>query len=158
MLFVKNLPHHGSLLWVAVKYLELIKKSHVSCSTSTNPQNPYGLAKAVAFNLIRDFRKIHGVYACRGVLFSHESPLRSSRFVSRKIIMGACAIAKGELDKLHVGNLSTERDWGWAPEYVQAVERLLMREEPKDFIIATGQLNHLEDFIAQAFTEFGLEW
>ena len=134
------------------------QKNPVTCSTSTNPQNPYGIAKAVAFNLVRDFRKIHGVYACTGVLFSHESPLRSSGFVSQKIIMGACAIAKGELDKLHLGNLSTERDWGWAPEYVQAMERMLTREEPKDFIIATGQLNHLEDFIAQAFTEVGLEW
>lgn len=134
------------------------QKEPVTCSTITNPQNPYGTAKTVAFNLAREFRKIHGVFACTGVLFCHESPLRPQHFVSQKIIMGACAIAKGEQDKLHLGNLSTKRDWGWAPEYVQAMEKMLTLEEPRDFIIATGQLNQLEAFVAQAFAEVDLDW
>jgi len=130
----------------------------VTCSTPTNPQNPYAMAKAVAFNLVRQFRRSHGVYACTGVLFSHESPLRSEHFVSQKIISGACAIAGGRQKKLHLGNLSLQRDWGWAPEYVEAMEKMLTRNEPSDFIIATGQMNQLEDFVAQAFAEVDLDW
>ena len=134
------------------------QKEPVTCSTSTNPQNPYGTAKADAFHLVRDFRKVHSIYACTGVLFSHESPLRPQHFVSQKIIRGACAIAKGEQDKLHLGNLSTKRDWGWAPEYVKAMEKMLIVEEPRDFILATGKLNQLEAFVAQAFAAVGLDW
>ena len=120
------------------------QKEAVTCSTPTNPQNPYGTAKADAFHLVRESRKIHGIYACTGVLFSHESPLRPQHFVSQKIIRGACAIAKGKQDKLHLGNLSTKRDWGWAPEYVKAMEKMLTLEEPRDFILATGKLNRLK--------------
>ena len=134
------------------------QKEPVTCSTAANPQNPYATAKKVAFDLAREYRKIHGIFACTGVLFSHESPLRPQHFVSQKIIMGACAISNGKQDKLHLGNLSTKRDWGWAPEYVQAMEKMLALEEPKDFIIATGQQNQLGDFVAQAFAEVNLDW
>ena len=134
------------------------QKQPVTCSTPTDPQNPYAMAKAVALNLVQKFRTIYGIYACTGVLFSHESPLRSERFVSQKIIAGACAIANGEQDKLHLGNLSLQRDWGWAPEYVEAMAKMLRLEEPNDFIIATGQMNRIEEFVAQAFSEVGLDW
>ncbi len=130
----------------------------VTCNTPTNPQSPYGLAKTAAFTLAREFRKSHGIYACTGILFNHESPLRPELFVSQKIITGVCAIANGEQEKLHLGNLSTKRDWGWAPEYVQAMKKMLMLDEPSDFIIATGQLNTLEDFVAQAFAVVDLDW
>ena len=130
----------------------------VTCSSPTNPQSPYGLAKTAAFTLTREFRKSHGIYVCTGILFNHESPLRSELFVSQKIITGACAIANGEQEKLHLGNLSAKRDWGWAPEYVQAMQKMLMLDEPSDFIIATGQLNSLEDFVERAFAAVDLEW
>ncbi len=134
------------------------QKQPVNCSTPANPQNPYAMAKAVALNLVQKFRSSYGIYACTGLLFSHESPLRSERFVSQKIIAGACAIAHGQQDKLHLGDLSLQRDWGWAPEYVEAMAKMLMLEEPNDFIIATGQMNRLEEFVAQAFSEVGLDW
>ena len=130
----------------------------VTCSTPANPQNPYAMAKAVAFNLVQKFRTSYGIYACTGVLFSHESPVRSEHFVSQKIIAGSCAIAHGKQSKLYLGNLAIQRDWGWAPEYVEAMERMLIRSEPSDFIIATGQMNRLEDFVAHAFAEVGLDW
>ena len=134
------------------------QKQPVKCTAPTNPQNPYGMAKTVAFNLVREYRKSHGIYACTGVLFSHESPLRSEHFVSQKIISGACAIANGKQKSLHLGNLSLQRDWGWAPEYVEAMARMLTLKEPTDFIIATGQINQLEDFVRQAFIEVELDW
>jgi len=130
----------------------------VTCSTPTNPQSPYGMAKTAAFNLAREFRKSHGIYVCTGVLFSHESPLRPEQFVTQKIIAGACAIANGEQEKLYLGNLSNKRDWGWAPEYVQAMQKMLMLDKPTDFVIATGQLNQLEAFVAQAFAAVNLDW
>ena len=116
------------------------------------------MAKTAAFNFTCEVRKCHGIYTCTGILFNHESPLRSELFVSQKIIMGACAVANGKQDKLYLGNLSTKRDWVWAPEYVQAMEKMLTLKEPKDFIIATGQQNQLEDFVAQAFAEVDLDW
>ena len=108
--------------------------------------------------MIEVYRKQYDVDCFSAILFSHESPLRPQHFVSQKIIRGACAIAKGKQDKLHLGNLSTKRDWGWAPEYVKAMEKMLTLEEPRDVILATGKLNRLEAFVAQAFATVGLDW
>lgn len=116
------------------------------------------MAKTASFNFTCEVRKRHGIDTYTGILFNHESPLRSELFVSQKIIMGACAVANGKQDKLYLGNLSLQRDWGWAPEYVEAMEKMLTRNEPSDFIIATGQMNQLEDFVAQAFAEVDLDW
>ena len=98
------------------------------------------------------------MYACTGILFNHESPLRPERFVTQKIVRTAARIGAGSAERLRLGNLDIGRDWGWAPEYVQAMWRMLQQPQPEDFVIATGKTNTLEDFVATAFAQFGLDW
>ncbi len=127
--------------------------------TPFRPRSPYALAKATAFWAVANYREAYGLFACSGILFNHESPLRPERFVTQKIVAGACRIAGGEGGgKLRLGNLSVERDWGWAPEYVDAMWRMLQRDEPSDYVIATGETRPLEDFVARAFACVGLDW
>jgi len=127
-------------------------------NTPFRPCSPYGVAKATAFWEVANYRDAYHLYACTGILFNHESPLRPARFVTRKIISAACRIAAGSSEKLRLGNLDIERDWGWAPEYVEAMWQMLQQREPSDFVIATGQSNKLSDFIEKAFSCVGLEW
>ena len=127
-------------------------------NTPFRPCSPYGVAKAAAFWEVANYRDAYNLYACTGILFNHESPLRPARFVTRKIISAACRIAAGSSEKLRLGNLDIERDWGWAPEYVEAMWQMLQQREPSDFVIATGQSNKLSDFIEKAFSCVGLEW
>jgi GDPmannose 4,6-dehydratase len=98
------------------------------------------------------------IFACSGILFNHESPLRPERFVTQKIVQSACRIAQGHQEKLQLGNIEIQRDWGWAPEYVEAMYRMLQQEDPEDFVIATGQTRKLQDFVAAAFDAVGLDW
>lgn len=126
--------------------------------TPFRPRSPYAVAKACAHNLVANYREAYGMHASTGILFNHESPLRPERFVTQKIIRGAARIARGELDVLPIGNLDICRDWGWAPEYVDAMWRMLQQESPSDFVIATGRTASLEDFVALAFGHFGLDW
>lgn len=130
----------------------------VTPSSRLAPQNPYGMAKATAFEIVREYRQRHGLFACTGVLFNHESPLRPQTYVTQKIAHGVCSIAAGKQQELHLGDLSIERDWGWAPEYVVAMERILSRDTPDDFLIATGQSQRLEAFVAEAFRSVNLDW
>ena len=127
-------------------------------NTPFRPCSPYGVAKAAAFWEVANYRDAYNLHACTGILFNHESPLRPARFVTRKIISAACRIAAGSSEKLRLGNLDIERDWGWAPEYVEAMWQMLQQSEPSDFVIATGQSNKLSDFIEKAFSCVGLEW
>ena len=122
------------------------------------PRSPYAVAKAATFWLVANYREAYGLHASTGILFNHESPLRPQRFVTRKIIATACRIAKGSSEKLTLGNLNIRRDWGWAPEYVDAMWRMVKRDVPDDFIIATGVSSSLEDFVREAFAEVGLNW
>ena len=126
--------------------------------TSFSPRNPYGIAKATAFWQIAQYRDAFGVEGCTGVLFNHESPLRPERFVTQKIVAAACRIAAGEQQTLELGDLSVERDWGWAPEYVVAMHKMLQLPALEDFVIATGHTSRLEDFVAEAFRAVGLDW
>jgi len=126
--------------------------------TAFNPRSPYAVAKAAAVWAVSNYREAYHLFACSGILFNHESPLRPERFVTRKIVKGAAEIALGLRERLQVGNLSVKRDWGWAPEYVDAMWRMLQAEEPEDFVIATGKTNALEDFARLAFEKFGLDW
>jgi GDPmannose 4,6-dehydratase len=126
--------------------------------TAFRPRSPYAVAKAAAFWQVANYREAYGMYACSGILFNHESPLRPERFVTQKIIRAACRIADGSGDKLRLGNLDIERDWGWAPDYVQAMWRMLQQESPDDFIIATGETTPLKTFVAEAFAAAGLDW
>jgi GDPmannose 4,6-dehydratase len=122
------------------------------------PRSPYGVAKATAYWLVANYREAYGLHATTGVLFNHESPIRPQRFVTRKIIATACRIAKGSDEKLTLGNLQIRRDWGWAPEYVDAMWRILQCDEAHDFIIATGESNSLEEFVRVAFAQVDLDW
>lgn len=126
--------------------------------TPFRPRSPYAVAKATAFWEIANYREAYNLYACTGILFNHESPLRPERFVTQKIIRSAIRIANGSKEKLHLGNISIARDWGWAPEYVEAMWRILQQEKPEDFVIATGETNTLEEFVAAAFNYVGLDW
>jgi GDPmannose 4,6-dehydratase len=97
-------------------------------------------------------------FGANGILFNHESPLRPTRFVTRKIILAACRIKRGQQQTVRLGDLAIQRDWGWAPEYVDAMWRILQLPEPDDFVIATGSTYSLQEFVAVAFRELGLEW
>jgi GDPmannose 4,6-dehydratase len=127
-------------------------------ATPFRPRSPYAVAKAAATWQVSVYRESYGLFACTGILFNHESPLRPARFVTRKIVAAARRIAKGSDEKLKLGNLAIRRDWGWAPEYVDAMWRILNHTTPEDFVIATGVTQTLEDFIATVFSEAGLDW
>jgi GDPmannose 4,6-dehydratase len=123
-----------------------------------HPRSPYGIAKATSFWQIAQYREAYGIHACTGILFNHESPLRPERFVTQKIVAGACRIAAGEEQTLSLGDLSVRRDWGWAPEYVTAMHAMLQPDVPEDFVIATGHTSSLEEFVAEVFGALGLDW
>ena len=126
--------------------------------TPFRPRSPYAVAKAAAFWEVSNYREAYGLYACSGILYNHESPLRPERFVTRKIIAAACRISAGSDEVLHLGNVEIERDWGWAPEYVEAMWLMLQQPQPEDFVIATGEVNSLASFVELAFREVGLDW
>jgi GDPmannose 4,6-dehydratase len=127
-------------------------------TTPFNPRSPYAVAKAAAFWLVANYREAYRSWACTGILFNHESPLRPARFVTQKIVSTARRIADGSKEKLVLGRLDIGRDWGWAPEYVDAMWRMLQQGQPADYVIATGESNRLEDFVAHAFAILGLDW
>jgi len=125
--------------------------------TQFKPRSPYAVAKAAAFWQVANYREAYGIFACSGILFNHESPLRPPRFVTRKIVKTVCEIRKGIKKKLTLGNIKISRDWGYAPEYVEAMFLMLQRGKPDDFIIATGHTVSLEDFVKLAFDYLGME-
>ncbi len=127
-------------------------------NTPFRPRSPYAVAKSAAFWQVANYREAYNIFACSGILFNHESPLRPQRFVTQKIIAAACRIAKGSQEKLYLGNISVKRDWGWAPEYVTAMYLMLQQEQPDDYVIATGASYSLEEFVAEAFNCVGLDW
>ena len=126
--------------------------------TPFKPRSPYAVAKVCAHNLVSNYRDAYGLFACTGILFNHESPLRPERFVTQKIIRAACRIAAGDTRPLLLGNLDIHRDWGWAEEYVDVMWRMMQRDTPDDYVIATGQTVSLAYFVEQAFAWFGLDW
>ena len=127
-------------------------------NTPFRPRSPYAVAKASAHWLVRSYRESYGLFACTGILFNHESALRSERFVTQKIVRTAARIANGHQEVLELGNLAIWRDWGWSPDYVQAMWQMLQQDRADDFIIATGTSISLEDFIARVFSFFNLNW
>jgi GDPmannose 4,6-dehydratase len=127
-------------------------------TTHFQPRSPYAVAKATAHWLVANYRNAYGLFACTGILFNHESPLRPPRFVTRKIVQAAVRISRGNTEKLILGDMGIQRDWGWSPDYVDAMWRMLQTDSPEDFVIATGESNSLEDFVATAFSEVGLDW
>ncbi|MDD2916413.1 MAG: GDP-mannose 4,6-dehydratase [Candidatus Gracilibacteria bacterium] len=125
-----------------------------------HPRSPYGCAKLYAMWITRNYKESYGMFACNGILFNHESPLRGETFVTRKITMAVAKISLGLQDMLYLGNLDAKRDWGHAKDYVEAMWRMLQQDTPDDFVIATGESNTVRDFVNWSFEEVGirLEW
>lgn len=135
-----------------------IGQSAADENTPFHPRSPYAVAKAAAFWQVANYREAYGLFACSGILFNHESPLRPERFVTQKIVSAAYRISKNSGEKLRLGNLDIQRDWGWAPEYVRAMYLMLQQDQPDDFVIATGESFLLQEFVATAFSHFSLDW
>lgn len=127
-------------------------------NTPFRPRSPYAVAKAAAFWQVANYREAYNLFACSGILFNHESPLRPRRFVTQKIVTTAFEISEGKTDKLYLGDVSIQRDWGWSPEYVEAMYRMLQPDQPDDYVIATGSTHKLADFVAEVFAYLGLDW
>ena len=123
-----------------------------------HPRSPYAVGKAASFWAVANYREAYNLFACSGLLFNHESPIRPTRYVTQKIVRGAADIAERKTDKLTLGALDLSRDWGWAPDYVEAMARMLQLDAPEDFVIATGVAAKLQDFVEAAFRCFGLDW
>jgi GDPmannose 4,6-dehydratase len=126
--------------------------------TPFKPRSPYAVSKASAFWLVENYREAYGIFACTGILFNHESPIRSERFVTQKIISAAKRIAAGSNEKLELGRLDISRDWGWSSEFVEAMWLMLQQNNADDYVISTGETNPLELFVEKAFAYFNLNW
>lgn len=126
-------------------------------TTPFYPRSPYAVAKLYGYWIVVNYREAYNMYACNGILFNHESPLRGETFVTRKITIAAAAIAAGVQDTLYLGNLNAQRDWGHAKDYVEAMWLILQQDKPDDFVIATGTTTSVRDFIKLAFGELGIE-
>lgn len=161
-----------------VRLLEAIRKSGVRCRlyqasssemfgdapapqnerTELRPRSPYGAAKVYAYWIARNYRDAYGVFACNGIMFNHESPRRGEIFVSRKITRGVARIAAGHEKTLFLGNLEARRDWGYAPEYVEAMWSMLQQDQPGDLVFGTGETHAVQEFVQEAFAYVGLDW
>ena len=126
-------------------------------TTPFQPRSPYAMAKAASFWTSCIYREAYGIHVCSGILSNHESPLRPNRFVTRKIVSTAVRIARGSKERLKLGNVDIARDWGWAPEYVEGMWRLIRRDQPGDCLFATGETHSLREFAASVFAELKLE-
>jgi len=135
----------------------LVQEVPQSERTPFYPRSPYAVAKMYAYWITVNYREAYNMYACNGILFNHESPLRGETFVTRKITRGVAQIALGMQDKLYMGNLNARRDWGHAKDYVEAMWRILQQDQPEDYVIATGITTPVRDFIRMAFEEAGIE-
>ncbi len=122
------------------------------------PRSPYGAAKVYAYWMTRNYREAYNLFAVNGILFNHESPRRGETFVTRKISLAAARIARGLQDHLYMGNLDAARDWGYAPEYVEAMWRMLQTDTPRDYVVATGTSYTVRDFLQFSFDHVGLDW
>jgi GDPmannose 4,6-dehydratase len=122
------------------------------------PRSPYGAAKVYGYWVTRNYREAYGMYAVNGILFNHESPRRGETFVTRKVTRAVARIKAGLQDRLYLGNLDAVRDWGYAPEYVDAMWRMLQADEPSDYVVATGSAYSVRDFVQMSFAAAGLEW
>jgi len=127
-------------------------------TTKFYPRSPYAVGKVFAHYMTVQYREAHGLYACNGILFNHESPRRGATFVTRKITRGIAQILAGEAQKLYLGNLDAKRDWGYAKEYVHAMWTMLQQDRPDDYVIATGETHSVREFVEEAFGLVGLDW
>jgi GDPmannose 4,6-dehydratase len=135
-----------------------IKGKPANEETPFMPRSPYAVAKSTAYWQVANYREAYNLFACSGILFNHESPLRPKRFVTKKIVESACNISRGKEEKLILGKVSIKRDWGWAPEFVEAMYLILQQNKPDDFVIATGKNLSLEEFVEKAFRYVNLNY
>ena len=135
----------------------LVQEVPQSETTPFYPRSPYAVAKLYAYWIVVNYREAYDMYACNGILFNHESPLRGETFVTRKITMAVAAIAHGKQDCLYLGNLNAQRDWGHAKDFVEAMWLMLQQDKPEDFVIATGTTTAVREFVKMAFAETGIE-
>jgi GDPmannose 4,6-dehydratase len=126
--------------------------------TPFNPRSPYAAAKAAAHYIVSNYREAYNIFTANGILFNHDSPLRPERFVTQKIISAAVRISEGSKESLSLGNIEVIRDWGWAPEYVEAIFLMMHQDKPEDFVIATGESHSLKDFVSETFNQLGMDW
>lgn len=126
--------------------------------TKFHPRSPYGAAKIYGYWMAVNYREAYGLYACNGILFNHESPRRGETFVTRKITRALAHILAGRQEKLYLGNLKSSRDWGYAPEYVEGMWRILQQDSAEDFVLGTGECHTIQEFAAEAFGYVGLDW
>lgn len=126
-------------------------------TTPFYPRSPYGAAKLYAYWIVVNYREAYGMYACNGILFNHESPRRGETFVTRKITRSVAKIHLGHLEKFELGNLDSQRDWGHAKDYVEGMWKILQQDEPDDFVLATGEVHSVKEFVEAAFKEIGRE-
>ena len=139
---------------------ELYGKAQEVPQTETTPfypRSPYGVAKLYAFWIVKNYREAYGMFACNGILFNHESPLRGETFVTRKITRAASKIKLGLQEKLYLGNLNAQRDWGHAKDYVEGMWRMLQHDNPEDFVLATGKTTTIREFCNLCFKELGID-
>jgi GDPmannose 4,6-dehydratase len=127
-------------------------------TTPFHPRSPYACAKAYAFHITRNYREAYGFFACNGILFNHESPRRGETFVTRKVTRAAARIRMGLQEVVYLGNLEAKRDWGYAPEYVDAMWRMLQQDEPDDYVVATGETHSVQELVEAAFGLLDLDW
>tara|TARA_E500000178_G_scaffold212131_1_gene209381 strand:- start:1390 stop:2349 length:960 start_codon:yes stop_codon:yes gene_type:complete len=127
------------------------KKNFYNINSKIEPQSPYGVSKAAAYWLIKIYREKYDIYCCTGILFNHESPLRSKEFVTKKIVNTALKIKRKKGSKLELGNVDIFRDWGWAPDYVRAMWLMLQKNKPRDFLIGSGKTHTLKEFVNEVF-------
>src|ERR1043166_3569185 len=127
-------------------------------TTPFHPRSPYGVSKLFAYWATVNYRESYNLFACNGILFNHESPRRGETFVTRKITRAVAYIKAGLQDKLYLGNLDAKRDWGYAPEYVEAMWLMLQQDQPADYVIATGETHSVKEFCEEAFSIVGLDW
>jgi len=127
-------------------------------NTKLDPRSPYSVSKLFAHLMCQVYRRAYGMYISCGILFNHESERRGKNFVTRKITIGISDILKGKQDKIHLGNLDAKRDWGYAPDYTEAMWMMLQQEKPDDFVIATGEMHSIKDFLEEAFKIVNLDW
>jgi GDPmannose 4,6-dehydratase len=135
-----------------------VAESPQSEVTRFHPRSPYAVSKVFAHWMTVQYREAYGLFATNGILFNHESPRRGATFVTRKVTRGIAAVLAGKEDKVYLGNLDARRDWGYAPEYVDAMWLMLQAEEPGDYVIATGEMHSVREFVETAFAQVGLDW
>ena len=136
----------------------LVQETPQSERTPFHPRSPYGAAKVFGHWIAVNYRESYGVHVSNGILFNHESPRRGENFVTRKITMGVAAIKRGLATELRLGNLDAKRDWGFAGDYVDAMWRMLQRDRPDDYVVATGETHSVREFLEEAFSHVGLDW